>query len=117
MRKKKRQEIIAGKRKKTMETATKQRPQLQSSAEEHLKETVPEFLRTGLQVASAVAAMDAMVGVAGKEQELLVIVRGIRVLTVNEEPVEAFKALCDHPLTLEAVMKIIGQSTPDKTEL
>ena len=58
-----------------------------------------------------------MIGVPGMEADLLKMIQGIRILCVNEQPDAAYHALCENPLTLELLIKIIGKSNPNKTEV
>jgi hypothetical protein len=49
---------------------------------------------TANQVNNSIVAINEMIGVHGMEADLLKMIQGIRILSVNEKPDEAFQALC-----------------------
>ena len=122
LRKKKKQEIIALKRKKTFENLSKTKFTAQPSGQpqsqnQSFKKQTPDFVQTPEMVGFVLDSIENMIGDRAKEGNLYQLIEGLRLLTVNEEPAAAYHAFIYHPKTIPLLMQLIGMSNPQRREI
>lgn len=109
LRKKKKQEIIALKRKKTFENLSKAKFPVQpsdqpNSQNEKPERLTPDFLQTPEMVGFVLDSIANMIGDQAKESNLYQMIDGLRLLTVREEPAAAYHAFIYHPQAIPLLM-------------